>query len=1015
MAQLMTTLIAQHLPHKTGLFNRSAISRISLMPRPSSVEIVFESSSSSGSSASAGLRRVALTLMPVLPTAPLTFVFTDVEGSTSLWDTSPEAAAKAMELHDQLMWASIDNWDGAFVKGTGDGILAVFAAAADALAAAVEFQLAWNGQDDLDPRPEVRVALHTGPAVARSNDYYGLAPTECARVLSAIHGGQVCLTEDTERAVAEAVPTDVELRDLGQHRLRGITEPVRIYQATHPRLAGEFPPLRAVEAFRHNLPTALTSFVGRAEEIAQAEKLLQSARMLTIVGAGGSGKSRLALRVASGTVDDFVDGAWLVELAPLRNAELIARTIGSALGIPEETGRDDLTSLVARLVDQELLLLLDNCDHLVSASGDVAGEILAQCPRIRIIATSRQRLGVHGETAFNLEPMTIPELEHLDDPSLIARSDSVQLFLERARLADPNFELTPENSRYVGQICRVAEGIPLAVELAAGRLTSLAPREIAARVTEQLEMLAGGTGPERHRTLEQALEWSFGTLSQAESDLFASLSVFRGGFRLDAAEEVCQITKLADCVQGVSDLVEKSMLVRDRSSGRYRYLEPIRLYARGKLAASVWEHDVRERHAVYYAQFLGHGVTDVSHDQAAWISGVAGEHDNIRAALGWSLDHSRADLALGIAGGVWPFWKHAGHVTEGRDWLDRSIALASDPTVDLEAALLGAGDLAATQDDRAAAERYLGRAFALVEERGDDFAATTVLARLASLPHRAGDLPEATRRFEEALERARRGSDLAQIASLLASLSLLEEDQGLADEAERHAAEALSLRRRTDDLHAVSDALLTVGEISINRERYEDARSAITEALEIATGSGFQDISAWATAYLGKIELAEGNNGDAVRQLESALTQFQHRGQPNGEVWAMRHLGQAALALGDLDRAASLLSEALQLSLQHVVPDAPAVLLAISELDLATGDYEEAAYLLGAASSAQDRMALVSSPAEEARAADVRTALETQLTADRVDELARAGGASSLDELRPLLTGAFSTQARSAG
>jgi predicted ATPase/class 3 adenylate cyclase len=954
--------------------------------------------------------------MSTLPGGTLTFVFTDVEGSTSMWDASPDAAAAAMAAHDQLMRRSIDDWNGTFVKGTGDGILAVFGSAADALAAAVEFQLAWNAETGLEAQPTVRVALHTGPAVVRRDDYYGLAPTECARVLSAIHGGQVCLTDDTCLAIGDATPPDVELRDLGQHRLRGISEPVRIYQATHPHLPAAFPPLRAVEAFRHNLPAALTSFVGRTEEVAEAEKLLRSSRMLTIVGAGGSGKSRLALEVASDTVDDFPDGVWLVELAPLRDPGLIARTIGSALGVAEEPARDDLTALVSRLTDQELLLVLDNCDHLVGGSAEVARRILTECPRIRILATSRQRLGVSGETTLTLAPMTVPRLEDLDDPGLIVESDAVQLFLARARLADPGFELTAANCRSVGQICRVVDGIPLAIELAAGRLASLAPREIAARLTEQIHMLAGGAGQERHQTLERALDWSYSTLDDGEREMFADLSVFRGGFQLDAAERVCHIATFADCVQGVSDLVEKSMLTRDQVSGRYRYLEPIRLYARGKLAATDRDPEVRERHADYFAQLVGPEAMALGAEHAAWMDRVAAEHDNIRSALAWSLEHDRGALALRIAGGVWPFWKHAGHVTEGRSWLDRSLAAAVAPDPgELERALLGAGDLAATQDDRAAAERYLTRALARAEERRDDVAATTVLVTLASLPHRAGDLAEANRRFEGALERARRGGDLPQTASILASLALLKEDQGQIADAERYAAEALSLRRETDDQYAVSDALLTVGEISINRGRFEEARRVLEEALEISTGSGFQDIRAWATAYLGTVALSEGNDLEASRLLEDALGRFQQRGQPNGAAWAMRHLGRAALALGDLERASALLGEALDLSLRHVVPDAPAVLLAISELDVARGDYEEAAYLLAVADAARENMSLVGSAPDEARAVEVRSIVAAGLPPERLDELTTAGAETALDELPPLLAGALRTQSRSGG
>jgi predicted ATPase/class 3 adenylate cyclase len=947
--------------------------------------------------------------MSKLPTGTLTFVFTDVEGSTPMWETAPDAAATAMAAHDRLVRRSLNAWNGTFVKGTGDGMLAVFPVAADALAAAVEFQLAWASDSGLESPPRVRVALHTGPSLVRRDDYYGLTPAECARVLSAIHGSQICVTDDTCNAVGAALPEQVELRDLGRHRLRGIADPVRILQAVHPQLRSDFPPLRAVEAFSHNLPPALTSFVGRTHELEEAAALLNESRMVTFVGAGGSGKSRLAVELGTQVADDYPGGVWLVELAALRDPTLVARTIGNALGVPEEAGLSDLDSLVQRLSARRLLLILDNCDHLVAACAEVSERLLTRCPQLKVIATSRQRLNVPGEVALALPPMSVPQPEELDSPEAVAGTDSVQLFTERASLSDPEFRLTAQNCRQVGQICRVVDGIPLAIELAVGKLRSLPLDQIESRLTSRIQMLNGGTGPSRHQTLEQTLEWSYGMLSQTERDLFADLSVFRGGFELDGVERVCRVEAVDDPAVTVGDLIEKSMLTRDRRSGRYRFLEPIRLYAWAMLKESDRGSGVQHRHAEYIAEVVG--TASEAGEEARWMDRVLAEHDNIRAALGWSLETAEGDIALEIAGSVWPFWKHGGHVTEGRNWLDRSIDLvgASDPLA-LESALIGAGDLAASQDDRVAAEQYLTQALQLAEGRGDDVAAATVMAKMASLPHRGGDLPEATRRFEEALALSRRGGDLPQTASILASLALLEEDRGLATEAETHAAEALSLRRKTDDVYAISDALLTLGEISINRGRYVEARRALEEALEIATNSGFRDINAWGTAYLGKLESAEGHYAAGMQLLEQALQQFQERSQPNGAAWAMRHLGQTALAQGDLDRAASLLREALDTALEHVVPDAPLVLEAMSELDVARGDFEEAAYLLSAANRARGDLDLVIPLAERGRSAAVWAAVRSELTPQRFEELEAKGAASTLDDLPALLVGQPTTR-----
>jgi predicted ATPase/class 3 adenylate cyclase len=572
--------------------------------------------------------------MSRLPTGTLTFVFTDVEGSTPMWETDPDTAATAMAAHDRLVRRSLDAWNGTFVKGTGDGMLAVFPSAADALAAAVEFQLAWASESGLESPPSVRVALHTGPSLVRRDDYYGLTPAECARVLSAIHGGQICVTEDTGNAVGTALPAQVVLRDLGRHRLRGIVDPVRILQALHPRLRSDFPPLRAVEAFSHNLPTALTSFVGRTHELEEAAALLGEFRMVTFVGAGGSGKSRLAVELGTQIVDDYPGGVWLVELAALRDPALVARTIGNALGVPEEAGLSDLDSLVQRLSERRLLLMLDNCDHLVAACAEVSERLLTTCPQLKIIATSRQRLSVPGEVVLALPPMSVPQPEELDSPEAVVGTDSVQLFTERASLSDPEFRLTVQNCRQVGQICRVVDGIPLAIELAVGKLRSLPLDQIESRLTSRIQMLSGGTGPSRHQTLEQTLEWSYSMLSQTERELFADLSVFRGGFELGGVERVCRVEAVDDPAVTVGELIEKSMLTRDHRSGRYRFLEPIRLYAWEMLKESDQGSGVQHSHAEYIAEIVAIGTTSEAGEQARWMDRVLAEHDNIRQHSG---------------------------------------------------------------------------------------------------------------------------------------------------------------------------------------------------------------------------------------------------------------------------------------------------------------------------------------------------------------------------------------------
>lgn len=535
--------------------------------------------------------------VPSLPSGTVTFLLTDVEGSTRRWDRHPAAMQEAMELHDAVLSHVIEARGGMQVESgrEGDSVLAVFTRATDAVASGIDIQTTlaaqkWPQGGDL----HVRVAIHTGEAELRGGHYFGPAVYRCARLLATAHGDQVLVTQAAHDVVVDTVAGGVGLRDLGLHRLRDLERPERIFQVTGPGLRSEFPPLSSMDPRRHNLPISPTRFVGREKELAEISKRLAAHRMLTLVGPGGAGKTRLALQGAAENIDRFADGVWSVELASVREPELVPQTVAEALGVREESGRPLTRTLVDRWRDRTFLLVLDNCEHLVPAVVKLADELLRACEQIRLIATSREALRVNGEAIMRVGPL--------------AESDAVTLFVERSAAVDSGFRMTDENARVIAQICRRVEDIPLAIELAAGRSQMMGPAEILARLQESFAVLTGGSrsAEGRHETLSTAIDWSYWLLSDEEQRLLRSLSVFFGGFTQEAAEAVFGGTD-APAIDLLGQLINKSLVTRqDMADGttRYALLETVREYGHHKLREKGEHKEVHGRHGTYFAALV---------------------------------------------------------------------------------------------------------------------------------------------------------------------------------------------------------------------------------------------------------------------------------------------------------------------------------------------------------------------------------------------------------------------------
>ncbi len=615
--------------------------------------------------------------MSDLPTGTVTFLFTDIEGSTRLWEQHPEAMREALARHDEIVRVHVEDAGGHIIKSTGDGVLAVFPRADHALLAAVTAQIAFQGEEFAGVgQLKVRMALHTGEASERNGDYFGPPLNRVARLLALSHGGQVLASAATREVVSDLLPAEASLLDLGEHRLRDLGRPERVFQIAHPRLRREFPPLASLDAHLNNLPSLLGSFVGRQGHVSRVMGLLEQFRLVTLTGVGGTGKTRLSLEVAAGLVDRFADGVWLVELAPLGDSGLVGPTVAATVGVEAQPDRAVLDTLQERLADREMLLVLDNCEHVIEAVAETAGALLRSCERLRVLATSREALGLPGERAELVQPLPYPQ-ELPDTPQRLLDYEAVRLFTERAQSVVVGFEVDADTMGPVATICSDLEGIPLALELAAARTRVLTVDQIAARVGEQLGVLSGYSAvDERHRAMRTALDWSYELLEVRERELFCRLSVFRGGATVEAVQSVCGEPSEEAVLDLLDGLVAKSMLTADPtpSGMRYRLLEPLRQYAEEKLEDEGATAETVERHWLWFDQFGRTAEPKVrGRDQLEWLDRVEAEHDNLRVALDRAFEASHVETCVSITGSLCWFWFLHSHIQDWERWLPRLI------------------------------------------------------------------------------------------------------------------------------------------------------------------------------------------------------------------------------------------------------------------------------------------------------------------------------------------------------
>lgn len=840
----------------------------------------------------------------------VTFLFTDIEGSTRLWEREPERMRPALARHDALARTAIERHRGVIVKMAGDGAHAAFDDPLDAVAGALELQQALA-----DPQTthgitfRVRCGLHAGAVERRDNDFFGSAVNRAARITGVAHGGQVLLSEAVAVLIRDRLPADVSLRDLGSVRLRDLAEAERIYQVVHPQLRADFPALRALEATPNNLPEQLTSFVGRERELAEIAKSLDDSRLLTLLGVGGIGKTRLSLQVAAEMLDEFPDGVWLVEFAPLTDAQLVPQAVASVLGVKEEAGSPLVDALKKHVKDRQLLLILDNCEHLVHACAELAKLLLEAGRGLKILASSREHLHLSGEATYPVPGLAVPDILETITPAALTQYESVRLFIDRAVAAQPAFAVTDQNAVVVGEVCRRLDGIPLAIELAAARVRALSVENIAARLNDRFRLLTSGsrTALPRQQTLRALIDWSYDLLDQRERAVLRRLAVFAGGWTLDAVEAVAADgdVRESDVLDLLTHLVEKSLVVVEAGGGRYRLLDTVRQYAQERLTESGEEDSARMRHLACYVALAEKASPQLTGpQQGVWLSRLDLERENILGAHEYCARVAGgAELGLRLASAVKRYWIFRGLMELGHRITFEALQRrgADERNFHRCRVLFDAGQLGCWMGNYREAQSYLVESLDIAREISDKTMVAKVLQPLGLALQGLGDLVTARGYLEEALALAEKAGDKREIAGASNALAQLHRMQGHLDMSEPLYNNVVSLARELADGDLIAIGLLNLAMVAIGRESSDRVEQMLLEVLGIAeeigskpAGQSVLEVSAGLAALRGEWERV-------ARLYGAAEAQTGHTGlhrDPADEAFLSPLITKAQTALG---------------------------------------------------------------------------------------------------------------------
>ena len=909
--------------------------------------------------------------MQNLPTGTVTLLFTDIAGSTHLLRQLGDHYARVLSECRQVQRTVFGQWNGHVVDTQGDAFFVVFARATDAVSAAVAAQRALSSH--LFPRGavvHVRMGLHTGAPQRTAEGYVGLDVHRAARVMSTGHGGQVLLSQTTCSLVEQDLPDGVQVRDLGEHRLKDLGRPMHLFQLVISDLPADFPPLHTLERFPNNLPVQPTPFLGREQEVAAIGGLLhrEDVRLVTLTGPGGMGKTRLALQVAADVSELFKSGVFFVNLAPISDPALVLPTIAETLTIREGSGRTLLERLTEELRQRPMLLLLDNFEQVVSAAEQVAA-LLATCPQLKVLVTSREVLHVRAEHEFPVPPLAVPDPDHLPDLATLSHQAAVALFLQQAQAVRPDFQLTDVNARAIAELCARLDGLPLAIELAAARMKLFSPRALLARLGQRLAVLTGAARdvPTRQQTLRNTIAWSYHLLDVEEQRLFRRLSVFAGGCTVEAIEALCAPpgSPSEPILDEVASLIDKSLLQRvEPRAGeepRFVMLETIREYALECLESVGEMEAARRAHATYFLRLAEEADRELGGpQQARWLEQLEEERDNLRAVMQWSLTHmeEEGEMALLLGGILGRSWYLRSDFSEGWDFLERVLRRGDGGAAVRAKALYAAARLHEAQGNHDQAEVLCEQSLALYRESKDTAGVAATLHLLADVAWGRGNLAPARVQAEEALARFQEIGDKGQVAYVLIHLGGLAVEQGEYARARLLLEESLAINRELGDTSNIALSLLHLARLCRSSGGdLAQAHSLLDESWALYRELGDKSSIASCLSLSGMLALSEGDVALARSQIEQALAIFQEMKVQHRTALTLYALAQVAEVSGDAARSRTLYEQGAVLA--HESGDkvtVPAGLEGLAVAVAAQGNPIRAAHLWGAAEALREAL-----------------------------------------------------------
>ncbi|MEO8666358.1 MAG: tetratricopeptide repeat protein [Ignavibacteria bacterium] len=873
----------------------------------------------------------------MIPNGIVTFLFTDIEGSTRLAQQFPLTLPHALEKHNSILNEAIASHNGFVFDIIGDAFCSAFENADDAVKAAVKMQNDLASEKWIDAVIKIRIGIHSGPAEWSGSGYMGyITLARAQRVMSAAYGEQIIVSDDADALIKKKIKASnlpltnergevISFRDLGERRLKDMIQSLKLYQVVSHGLREDFPPLKTLDARPNNLPVQLTSFIGREKEMSDVKHLLSGTRLLSLIGPGGTGKTRIALQTAAESIDDYENGVWFVELASLTDPSHLPELIMKSIGIKEQQNKTSEETLCDHLKDKEILILLDNCEHLIDPSARISEILLQYSPGLKIIVTSRESLRIDGEQTHSVLPLAFPDPKDNSSPEQLSQYESVRLFIERALAVDQRFRVNNDNAPALAQICFHLDGIPLAIELAAARISVLSPEKINERLSDRFRLLTGGkrTALPRQQTLKALIDWSYDLLSEKEKIFWQRLSVFSGGWTLEAAEEICSDDDLSadDILDLMNELTGKSIIIYAEAKDRYSMLETMRRYGDEKLNNSGEQEKIRTDHLNYFLKTAETARTELFGPKAKeWLDKFESEHSNLRAALTWSLEKKLFEQGAGLVCALDDYWEARGYGLECGVWLEKFMSNPGSLSPDILArSNRVAGLIEKYKGNSIRSNEFFESSLKIYRELGDIVAASGVLNSLGVSAYNRGEYNTAEKYLEESLQLSRETGSKKVTSTAINSIGLIALVRLEFDKAKKYFEETVETAKSIGDEFLTGVGLNNLAVVQTFLGDYEEAEKLYYEVLKINKDLGNKIGIARTLSNLGNIIYLRNDLDKAESILNESLALSKEIGQMARILDALSNLGQVALSKGEIDTARSLFTESL--NLQKELPD----------------------------------------------------------------------------------------------